>query len=155
MLSNIEKLLDDFVKVANISGFDIDYKTVVYEAWPAPHKPKSLPVNKQAVYVFSMPTSTKKVLKVGKVGSKSNARFLSQHYNPNSSKSNLSSSILKHSEMRLELGVGDDFDTLNIGSWVKENVDRENFYIESQHGKLLLSLLEIFLQCRLKPIFEG
>ena len=155
MLLNVENLINDFVEVAILSGFHISQDDVLHEALPAPHRPASLPKNKQAVYFFSMPTSEIMVLKVGKVGSKSNARFLSQHYNPNSSRSNLSASLLKHPEVWSQLGISDDLSSSNVGDWIKQNVDRENFYLDAQHGKILLSLLEIFLQSRFNPIFEG
>ena len=38
---------------------------------------------------------------------------------------------------------------------MKENTDRLNFVIDESRGKSALSLLEAFLQCRLRPCFEG
>jgi len=42
-----------------------------------------------------------------------------------------------------------------VGHWIKQNTDRVNFLIPESFGIPLLSLLEAFLQCRLKPCFEG
>jgi len=57
-----------------------------------------------AVYVFSKGPD---VLKVGKVGAKSQARYTSQHYNPGSAMSTLAASILADLE-RLELAGVDE-----------------------------------------------
>jgi len=155
MLLDVENLISDFIEVASISGFYVNRDDILYQALPAPHNPVNLPKNKQAVYVFSMPASNNKILKVGKVGPKSNARFLSQHYNPKSSNSNLSASLLKHPEMWMQLGISGGINLSSVGDWLKQNTDRENFYLDIRHGKYLLSLLEIFLQSRFNPIFEG
>jgi hypothetical protein len=46
-----------------------------------PHRPSSLPKGTVGIYLFFFQDEC---LKIGKAGSKSNARFLSQHYNPES-----------------------------------------------------------------------
>jgi hypothetical protein len=43
----------------------------------------------------------------------------------------------------------------NVGEWTKANVDRVNFLLSVKFGIPVLTLLESFLQCRLKPQFEG
>jgi hypothetical protein len=85
------------------------------------------------------------------VGPKSQARYTSQHYSPNSSKSNLAKSLLAHKN-ELNLSVLND---RNVGDWIKNNTDRANILIDSSYGVFLLSLMESFFQCRYKPIFEG
>jgi hypothetical protein len=101
-----------------------------------------------AVYVFSHGTD---VLKVGKVGAKSQARYTGQHYNPGSAMSTLAASILAD---RARLGSA-DIDEISVGRWIRENVDRVNFLMDQRLGVPVLSLLETFLQCRLGPRYEG
>jgi hypothetical protein len=52
------------------------------------------------------------------------------------------------------LGI-EDISDKNVGTWIKTNTERVNFLIPESLGIPLLSLLEAFLQCRLKPRFEG
>jgi hypothetical protein len=142
------KLIDDFYKVAELSGVELPASALNFEVLPAPHlPPSSLPRDTMAVYVFSWKGQC---LKVGKVGSKSHARYSSQHYSPKSSKSNLSKSVLMSHE---DMGINITEET--VGTWVKNNVDRINYYLDKKHGIRMLSLLETYLQCRLKPMFEG
>ncbi len=101
-----------------------------------------------AVYVFVW---RGKCLKVGKVGPNSQARFTSQHYLPSSSNSNLAKSILGARESLGLEGVAES----TVGTWIKANVDRFNFLLDTGCGVPVLILLESFLQCRLRPKFEG
>jgi hypothetical protein len=43
----------------------------------------------------------------------------------------------------------------NISDWMKENTDRVNFLLEANIGIWVLTLLEAFVQCRLRPRYEG
>ena len=88
---------------------------------------------------------------VGKVGPNSKARYTSQHYNPKSSNSNLAKSILKEKE---NLGLA-HLDEANVGAWIKKETDRTNLLLDATIGIPILSFLESFLQCRLRPQFEG
>ncbi len=83
MLTNTNDLIADFVRVATLSGLSIVKRDIAHETLRAPHTQPTLPDNSQAVYVFSLSNPPFTVLKVGKVGPNSNARFQSQHYNPN------------------------------------------------------------------------
>lgn len=143
------RLLDDFLKIAELADVNQNDIKASVEVLPAPHTPPTrLPIGKMAVYVFIYQGL---VLKVGKVGPKSQARYTSQHYNPNSSRSNLAKSLV-------EKGSSFGFSNIserNVTSWIKENTDRYNFIISASSGKHVLSLLEAYLQCRLKPVFEG
>jgi hypothetical protein len=154
MLSNPQGLLHDFVEVAALSGFEIQPTAVLHEVLPAPHQPPSLPKGKQAVYVFSLAGHGAPVLKVGKVGPRSNARFMSQHYNPNSSQSNLAKSLLKHPETWQRLGIT-TLDENSVGDWLKTHTARDHFYLDAKQSNFLLNLLEAFLHGRLRPLFEG
>ncbi len=115
----------------------------------APHAPPSvLPKGKMAVYVFAKDAD---ILKVGKVGSNSQARYTNQHYNPGSAPSTLAASILADAE---RLGLAQP-DRALIGQWIRGNLDRVNFLMDERLGVRVLTLFEAFLQCRLKPRYEG
>jgi hypothetical protein len=88
---------------------------------------------------------------VGKVGPNSNARYTSQHYLPNSARSNLARSILLKPAKIGAVGVA----SLSIGDWIKQHVDRVNLLAPASLGDPMLSLLESFLHVRWKPLFEG
>lgn len=150
MISAIHHLLiQDFLWVSTLAKVPISEEEISYLDLPAPHKPpKTLPKGKTAVYVFFWKDLC---LKVGKVGPKSQARYVSQHYNPESSRSNLAKSLL---EAKDSLGLP-HLSPSTIGTWIKHNVDRLDFLIDEAHGVPVLNLFESFLQCRLKPEFEG
>lgn len=144
-----ETAIEDFRTVARLAGVELLNGAITIEKLSAPHVPPTrLPVGKMAVYVFSKGSD---VLKVGKVGAKSQARYTSQHYNAGSAMSTLAASILADRE-RLGLST---IDEALVGRWIKENVDRVNFLLDEQLGVPVLTLLETFLQCRLKPRYEG
>ena len=146
---DVHRLIADFVCVAKLAGLDVAQKGIKIESLSAPHiPPKALPDKKMAIYVFYWESQC---LKVGKVGPKSQARYTSQHYSPKSSNSNLAKSILKD---KAEMGLR-ALNERNVGNWIKQNTKRINFLIPENFGIPLLSLLEAFLQCRLKPRFEG
>lgn len=141
--------IHDFVTVARLSGVELPLNAIAIEKLAAPHVPPTrLPMGKMAVYVFSKGTD---ILKVGKVGAKSQARYTSQHYNPGSAMSTLAASIIAD---RDRLGCG-HVDEAVVGRWIKENVDRVNLLLDETIGVPVLTLLESFLQCRLKPRYEG
>lgn len=143
-----EEILDDFVVVARLAHVAIEKRAIRIEILRMPHRPPSrLPDGKTAVYVFS---EQERVLKVGKVGTKSQARYTSQHYT-GSAASTLSGSLLSDGSMVRRWGLGKH----NVSAWIKESTDRVNFLVDAQDGPLVLALLETFVQCRLKPVYEG
>ena len=154
-------LIRDFVQVAALAKMPISEEDITCEVLTAPHqRPKRLPQGKAAVYVF---LTRWRCLKVGKVGSKSAARFTSQHYLPRSSQSNLAKSLIAY---RNSLVTEEDFATASvftdavswnedtIGNWIAENATRIHFFIDESQPRAVVSLLEVFLQCRLGPMFE-
>lgn len=78
---------------------------------------------------------------------KSNARFQSQHYNKNSSNSNLAKSIFSDKSLDIELEI-------NLKKYIVENFNRINIYINSSN-QLLTNLLESYLHYKLNPKYEG
>jgi hypothetical protein len=100
-----EEILDKFKAVAELAGVSLAEDAMRIESLPVPHKPPShLPPGTMAVYVFSYGPE---FLKVGKVGPKSQARFVSQHYNPRSAQSTLARSLLDDADIQ-GLGSADE-----------------------------------------------
>lgn len=142
-------LVREFLQVAALAGAYLRESDIQVEVLGAPHQPPSrLPAGKMSVYVFAYGSI---VLKVGIAGPNSSARYSSQHYNPNSAGSNLAASLLKSGGEIGASGLTPDA----VGSWVRENTDRTNFLLDIECGVPILKLLEAFLQCKLKPRFEG
>lgn len=149
LLGDPTQLVDHFLKMLALAGTRILRTAVSIQLLPAPHRPPSaLPTGRMAVYVFAW---KEQCLKVGKVGPKSGPRYCIQHYNVGSSKSNLAKSIIA---AKCEMGLP-SVTIENVGMWMKEKLDRTNFFLDSQHGMPLLTFLECLLQFRLRPKFEG
>jgi hypothetical protein len=83
---NAEAAIADFRTVARLAGMELADGAIKIEKLAARHVPPTRPAGKMAVYVLS---KGPEVLKVGKVGAKSQARYTSQHYNPGSAMSTL------------------------------------------------------------------
>jgi hypothetical protein len=143
------QLIFDFLQAAKLAGLKVTDQDISYEILPAPHRPPiHLPAGKFGVYVFLY---KEQCLKVGKVGPKSKARYTSQHYSPDSSNSNLAKSILANPP---NLGL-EHLDKTTVGDWIKRETHRINFLLDSSVGISTLTFLEIFIQCRLNPKYEG
>ncbi|SHH33028.1 hypothetical protein SAMN02745245_01102 [Anaerosphaera aminiphila DSM 21120] len=141
----IEEIVNGVFKIIDKDNIDeIKYDVI---SRGCPHEPKGLPKNKMGIYMFIYGD---RFLKIGRVGNKSNARFVSQHYNPNSSKSNLAKSILKDEDMK-------DFnlDEKSVGKWIKDECFRIDILVDDSLGIRALSVIESILQYKYKPIYEG
>jgi hypothetical protein len=138
-----------FAQAAALAGVAIASSDIEVQVLPAPHKaPSVLPRGKSAVYVFMYGD---RCLKVGKAGPRSAARFCSQHYGVNRAPSTLAKSVIK-------ANLGSPRITLtaeNVSTWLCRNTSRVNFLLRSTYGPEVLSLLEAFVQCCLRPEFEG
>ena len=144
-----EQLMEDFLVVAELAGITAMRDAIRIEILKMPHRPpNTLPKGKMAVYIFSQ---NNRVLKVGKVGWRSQARYTSQHYNAGTARSTLAASILKDEDAVERYGVNE----ANVSDWIKENTDRVDFILDADLGVRVLTLLEAFVQCRLQPRFEG
>ena len=142
-----EEILDDFLVTARVAHTPVERTAVQIEVLRMPHRPTSLPRGKMAVYVFS---DRERVLKVGKAGPRSGARYTSQHYT-GSANSSLAGSLLAEADFAARSGLN----RRNVRAWIRENTDRVNFLLDARAGLLVLGLLEAFVQCRLKPAYEG
>lgn len=141
-------LTEDFKKVSLLAGFNLPENAITTESLSAPHIPPTLPEGKMGVYVFIF---NNHCLKVGKVGPESGNRYRHQHYNPKSSNSNLAKSLLMEQD---KIGI-DNLTENDVGYWIKDHTDRLNFIMNNELGIQILTLLEVFIQCRLNPLFEG
>ena len=146
---NPEQLLADFLVVAELGEIKMKPDAIRVETLMMPHRPPhNLPKGKMAVYVFS---DKERVLKVGKAGPRSQARYTSQHYKAGSAPSTLAASILKDEDVVQRYGLN----KRNVSGWIKKNTDRVNFILDADIGMWGLMLLEVFIQCRLQPVYEG
>ena len=154
----IDQIISDFLMVSATANFPLRRDEIMIEFSPAPHaRPKSLPTGMMAVYIFCTDTHC---LKVGKAGAKTKQRYTYQHYNARSAPSTLAASLLG-SGTRQDGNVGYWSSaygmpaTETVGEWIEANTTRVNLLIKAQQSPFLLNLLEAFVQCRLRPVFEG
>ena len=141
--------LQSLISAAESAGFQVNRNDLELLQWNSgiqTHVPLPLPINNAAVYIFKW---NDRYLKIGKVNANSNARYQSQHYNPNSSNSNLSKSIMNEPEFVALLG-----DTLP-GVWLKTNTTRFNIIIPANLGKNFVHFVEAFFILKCNPLFES
>lgn len=149
----IQKIISDF---KNITDIDVVYK-IMFKG--KDHKPTSLSKGYCGVYVFFNEDTC---FKVGKAGTKSQARWNSHHYNlDNSTPSTLPKSIITKkdlfkskfpSDKHIEI---DGLSKANIKKWIKNNLSRIEFTMKYEENHYGLALLEALVQFSFKPIFEG
>ena len=161
MIKNASNVISGFKSALAQADLGQLRSTIEHEAQPVPHRPRFLPRGKCAVYVFSLsqtwgsgcPAGPDRVLKVGMAGPNSNARFQSQHYNPKSAGSTVAGSLIRSRILLPFLGIT----TLcrkEVGEWIRQHVDRDNFYLDAA-DKSLLRLFEIYLSGTLGSVLEG
>ena len=142
----------DIIELCNSAanaGFNVNPNALTLHIWNAglqTHIPLVLPANSAAVYIFKWNDN---YLKVGKVNSNSHARYQSHHYNPDSSRSNLSQSLL--SDIEFQALLGDRY----VGEWIKVNTTRYNILIPSSLGKNFVHFAEAFFILKCNPRFEN
>ncbi|MGH7989003.1 MAG: hypothetical protein ACREDS_02245 [Limisphaerales bacterium] len=146
-LVSIENAISRFVKAIALTGVAISPNSIEVRDWGCPHEPTKLPDGKMAVYIFRLGDD---VLKIGKVGPNSNARFYTQHYFPKSSQSNLAKSLLAD-----KAGPCFEISEGEIGKWMKQRLHRTDLLIDKNLPIGILNFLESFLQCLYQPKYEG
>ena len=142
----MEEAIQKFIEAIALAGIQVPREKIKICSL-SPHEPTNLPRGKMAVYCFRLGDH---VLKIGKVGRNSNARFRTQHYIPKSSKSNLAKSLLAD-----ETGPCPNLNEENIGAWMKEKLDRTDILLDGDLSIEVLTFLESFLQCCYSPKYEG
>ena len=160
MLIAPDELIKDFgaaASVAAMSGWPCEMRG---ELLLAPHRPPSgLPAGYGAVYAFALRSSSTaaagggRVLKVGKVGPNSAARFTSQHYSPASAGSTLAGSIIKYPILWPWLGIAPE-DVADIRSWMIRNLDRMHIFVR-QPSPEFLTTVELYVRARVGSVYEG
>lgn len=143
----VKEINDTIVSVTELLGNPIPKGAIEVIDRGMPHVPKSLKPGTMGVYTFIYKDH---FLKIGKAGPASNARFLSQHYNPNSAQSTLSASLLLDNEME-GLGITEK----NVGEWIKRNCRRIDILIDANLGIFTLELVEAVLHYKYEPKYEG
>jgi hypothetical protein len=112
-----------------------------------------------AVYIFALADGNTslagpgRVLKVGRVGPNSNARFQSQHYAPGSARSNLANSLIQYPVLWPWLGIV-HLDVSNVREWMLSHLDRANVYVPEGNAALIPDL-EMYVRGRLGSVYEG
>jgi hypothetical protein len=156
---DLDPILNDFAVAASHTGLLGWPAQLRAEILPAPHRPGPLPSGHGAVYLFVLadhhasPAGAGRVLKVGRVGSHSNARFQSQHYSPGSAQSSLAKSLINYPALWSWLGI-DHLDQSTVRSWMLSNLDRANIYVP-ESSSALLPHLEMYVRARLGSVYEG
>ena len=139
--NNIRKLIND---VSNAIGKPILKEQYKIIDRGCPHKhPTTLPKDKMAIYMFFCEPEC---FKIGKVFSKSQARFTTQHYGFNA-KSTLAKSICNDSNMNISK---DD-----VSNWMHNNLRRIDVIIDKNLGAFALELIEGILHYYYEPRYEG
>jgi hypothetical protein len=141
--------LENLIIATSNAGYAVDINELELITWEAgidTHRPTRLQRGFAAIYIFKWNDN---YLKVGKVNSNSNARYQSQHYNPNSSNSNLSKSIINEPEFEALLG------DIHPGDWLKIHTDRYNILIPERLGKNFVHFVEAYFILKCNPMFEN
>jgi len=162
MIENADLLLEGFFdSCARLGLYEIQ-PSIHHEVLRAPHlQPGRLPIGYAAAYVFSLgieygatcPAGPNRVLKVGKVGANSSARFSSQHYQPHSAGSNLAKSLINEQVLWPYLGIS-ELDDQNVKTWMLKNLERDHYFVPMAF-KGVERELERYLRGWLGPVFEG
>jgi hypothetical protein len=150
-------LINAFGQAAELASVAIAPADIRVEACAAPHaKPKPFAANEQAIYVFFL---GELCVKVGKAGPRNSPRFCHHHYDVKMPSTLAKSILAKHlllaekvPQHATELSA---LDAISVGPWIMKNCCRINIYIPCAPGPLALNFLEAFVQCRLRPFFEG
>lgn len=158
MLTDPDILIADFSAAADQLGIGGWPCRLHGELLPAPHRQTGLRSGFGAVYAFALSTRTTSaagagmVLKVGKVGPNSDARFRSQHYTL-SARSTLAKSLLTHRILWPWLGIS-QLDEATVKPWMLSNLDRMHIYVPAT-SLLVLVALELYVRARIGSVFEG
>lgn len=139
-------------QAASLAGFNVEQNLLQLLQWDEgvqTHVPEALPANSAAIYLFKWQD---RYLKVGKVNQNSNARYQFQHYNPDSSPSNLAQTLRDEPEFHALVGQFHDTDW---GLWIRENTTRYNIIIPADLGVNFVHFAEAFFILKCRPVFEN
>jgi hypothetical protein len=159
VLQDPEGLIAGFIARANEIGLGNLSGLLRAEHLAAPHR-QPTKLASPAVYVFSLsesygrdvPAGPNRVLKVGMVGPKSAARFISQHYGL-SAPSTLAGSLLRETILWRYLGI-ENLDASNVKAWMQANLERDHVFVPPDREGLARHV-ERYYRGHLGPVFEG
>ncbi|WP_342423121.1 hypothetical protein [Paenibacillus sp. FSL E2-0178] len=149
MIAGIDNLMDIkplIIRMLNEVNIPTNSEDIKIIDRGIPHK-STFKEGNMYIYTFHY---NNQFLKIGKVGGKSRARFYSHHYNPSHTGSNLAKSILNDHLMKQY-----NLTEATVGEWIKKNVARVDFEVNSQLGIFALNLIESILHCLFPPKYEG
>ena len=143
-------------KVFSDIGKTIDLDKMIFEYQPMGHNTPKF--NNGNMYIYSFWFDGENVpLKIGKAGSKSKARYTSQHYNKNSTKSCLAKSIAADTAFCNKHNINANTDALK--KWIHANCHRLNIIMpydpSSGYDMFTLELIEAILHNMYPPKYEG
>lgn len=141
------RLKDELLHVIRSLNVKIDDEQIHILDRGIPHKLTKLNEDYMVVYTFAF---QERYLKIGKAGPKSFARVNSHHYNPNSSNSNLSKSMLSDRDF-CSFALTEE----SIKDWIKNNTARLDILMEKRLGIFVLNFVEAFLHLKFQPKYEG
>lgn len=145
----VQNDLEDLIKAANLAGFNnVNITDLVLEHFEngENHVQQNLDANNAGIYIFKW---NERYLKVGMDNSVSGKRFKVYHYNPNSTTSNLSRSLI--TEPEFQALIGDN----HPGNWIRANTHRFNILIPKRLEKNFICFAEAFFILKCNPFFEG
>lgn len=159
-VADLQHLSKGFNSASTAAGLLAEPVDIRHETLRAPHRPGGLPSGFGAVYVFSLTEryvqdvpGQGRVLKVGRVGPQSDARFRSQHYNPKSTGSNLAKTLLSAQVLWPYLGI-EELTGADVKDWILSNTDRDHLFVSEAQAQVL-PILETYVRGVLGPVFEG
>lgn len=153
-LEEVKSCYEELCKLANLNIKSIEINDSNHINIP------KLRDNKMGIYIYIYGNE---YLKIGKAWTNSDARWVYQHYNFNSSPSNLASSIKSDKQFCDKNNI--HIDSLSekeqvevIKTFIKSRLKRINIIIERNNDEedyFILNLLESWLHYKLKPKYEG
>ncbi len=151
VVDKLRIIMDNVEQITLDLGYPITKDDYYIEDMGCPHKqPTRLPKGYAAIYMFLYGDENKyEFLKIGKANSKSNARFVSQHYGFNAL-STLAKSICSDEEFQT-MGIIPD----NVKDWMLKNLRRINIYVKDTCGKAATEFIESIMHYAFRPKYEG
>lgn len=148
LIEDISEKMQYLEEVTEKLGDKLTKDRYIIEDMGCPHKQPKFKPGWGAIYIFVHESNGQfEFLKIGKVNTKSAARFVSQHYGF-SAQSTLAKSLCSD-EHFVSLGVNRD----NVKNWMLENLHRINIYVKG--SKASTELIEAVLHYTYRPRYEG
>lgn len=146
MVNAVKGIMKQVETLSAKLGYPILPSDYVVEDLCCPHTwPKRLPKGYIAVYLFFEENTA---LKIGKANAKSKARYTSQHYRINTTKSTLAKSLMNDPTRHFH-------DAADVKNWMLSKLRRINVLIKEEKGKAATELVEAVMHYAFRPTYEG